>query len=76
VLDELRSLSERVYVPPYNVALVHHGLGNTAEAMRWLEKAYDERDARMVFLCVDPLWDSLRGDTRLSALLERLKLRR
>jgi DNA-binding winged helix-turn-helix (wHTH) protein/TolB-like protein/thioredoxin-like negative regulator of GroEL len=73
-LRELRSLSEETYVPPYNVALVYHGLGNTAEAVRWLERAYDERDVRMVFIGVDPLWDSLRGEPRFTGLLERMKL--
>lgn len=77
VLRELlRSLSEGAYVPPYNVALIYHGLGDTTEAMRWLERAYDERDARMVFLGVDPLWDSLRSDARYTGLLERMKLRK
>lgn len=75
-LRELRSPSEGTSVPPYNVALVYHGLGDTTEAMRWLEKADNERDVRMVFLGVDPLWDSLRSDPRFAGLLERMKLLR
>lgn len=75
-LLELRSPSEGTSVPPYNVALVYHGLGDTTEAMRWLEKADNERDVRMVFLGVDPLWDSLRSDPHFAGLLERMKLLR
>lgn len=73
-LRELRSLSEEAYVPPYNVARVYHGLGDTTEAMRWLERAYNERDVHMVFLGVDPLWDSLRNDPRFTGLRERMRL--
>ena len=73
VLRELRSPSEGAYVPPYNVALVHHGLGDSAEAIGWLERAYSERDVHMVFLGVEPLWDSLRSDPRFASLLERMK---
>src|SRR4029434_10214658 len=44
-LRELAAVNERSYVPPYNVALIHHGLGNSDEALRWLERVYEERDA-------------------------------
>ena len=73
-LRELRSLSEQAYVPPYNMALVYNGLGDSTEAVMWLERAYNERDVRMVFLGVDPLWDSLRSHPVFSGLLERMRL--
>ena len=41
-----------------------------------LERAYAERDVRMVFIGVDPLWDSLRQNRRFIALLESMKLAR
>ena len=40
--------------------------------MRWLEKAYEDRDVRMVFLGVEPAWDSLRADLRFIGLLKRM----
>ena len=73
-LGELKATPAERYIPPYNLALVYHGLGDTTEAMRQLEKAYNERDVHMVFLGVDPQWDSLRGDPRFTGLLERMKL--
>ncbi|MEO6213340.1 MAG: tetratricopeptide repeat protein [Vicinamibacterales bacterium] len=76
IVWELRSASEHAYVPPYTVALVYHGLRNTDEAMKWLERAYEERDVRMVFLGVDPLWDSVRDDPRFVTLLTRMNLTR
>jgi tetratricopeptide (TPR) repeat protein len=69
-LRELTAIGELGYVPPYNVALVHHGLGNTGEALRWLERSYEERDAHMVLLGTDPKWGSLHDTPRFRSLLE------
>ena len=74
VLEELRKLSRERYVPPYNMAIVHHGLGEHEEALVWLEKAFEERDVLLTFVAVDPKWDALRGDHRFVNLLERMKL--
>ena len=73
-VGELLGILETRYVPPLNVALVYHGLRNSTEALRWLERAYEERDVHMVFLAVDPKWDALRRDKRFVAILERMKL--
>jgi hypothetical protein len=56
------------------MALIYNGLGDSTEAVRWLERAYNERDVRMVFLGVDPLWDSLRSHPVFTSLLERMRL--
>ena len=72
VLREMSTLGEKSYVPPYNLALVHHGLGNTDEALRWLEKAYVDRDTHMIMLAADPKWDSLRADPRFADLIKRM----
>jgi DNA-binding winged helix-turn-helix (wHTH) protein/TolB-like protein/tetratricopeptide (TPR) repeat protein len=75
-LRELEGISQHKYVPPLYHALVHQGLGDSAQALRWLERAYDERDVHMVFLGVDPKWDTLRKDARFIRLLNRLNLQR
>lgn len=74
VLEELTSASRVSYVPPYHLAVVHAGLRETDLVMHWLERGIEERDVRMVFLGVDPLWDPIRGDARFAALVQRLKL--
>ena len=76
VLEELRRLSRERYVPPSNMALVHHGLGEREEALAWLEKAFEERDVLLTFVAVDRKWDALRGDQRFVSLLERMNLRK
>jgi Flp pilus assembly protein TadD len=71
-LEELMSLSKKGYVSPYNIALVHNGLGDRDETLAWLERAYEQRDARMVFLKVEPKWNNLREDARFQDLLRRV----
>ena len=74
VLKELLNLSIERYVPPYNIALVYHGLGEREETLAWLEKGYEQRDVRMVFLKVEPKWNNLRDDPRFLDLMKRMGL--
>ncbi len=74
VLEELKTLSNQHYIPPYNIALVYHGLGQQSEALALLEKACEERDVRITLLKVDPRWDSLRSNPRFVAILKRIGL--
>jgi Flp pilus assembly protein TadD len=48
------------------VALVHVGLRNKDEAIRWLERAYEQKDSN--FVLQSPLWDVLRSDPRFQEL--------
>jgi len=74
VLEELKTLSNQHYIPPYNIALVYHGIGRQSEALALLEKACEERDVRITLLKVDPRWDSLRSNPRFAAILKRIGL--
>jgi tetratricopeptide (TPR) repeat protein len=74
VLDELKALSNQRYIPPFNIALVHNGLGEQEEALAQLEKACDERDVRVTLLAVDPRWDSLRSHPKFASILKRIGL--
>jgi len=59
-LDALRDEAKARYVSPYDLAVIHAGLGNLSEAMRTLRVAFDDRSAWMVFVRVDPRLDPLR----------------
>jgi hypothetical protein len=72
VLRELEVLARQRYVPPYPIAAIHAGLGDKEEALRWLEKAYEERDSWMNYLAVDPRLDGLRADARFGELMRRM----
>jgi DNA-binding winged helix-turn-helix (wHTH) protein/TolB-like protein/Tfp pilus assembly protein PilF len=62
--------------PPYLIALVHLGLNDRPHALAWLERAYAEKDVRMVFLGVDPVWEPLREEPRFVRLLARMRMTR
>ena len=74
LLDELNELSAQGYIPPFDIALIHLGLGEKDQAFEWLEKAYEERSRWLTGLKVDPIFDSLRSDPRFIDLLNRVGL--
>lgn len=74
VLRTLVSIARERYVPPYAMALVHAGLGEPDDSFEWLDRSLDSHDVHLVFLPIDPKWDSLRSDSRFAALLKRAGL--
>ena len=74
VLDELKGLSEQRYVSPVDMAIMYTGQAEKDQAFEWLEKAYEERPGELVYLKVDPRFDSLRSDPRFQDLVRRLGL--
>jgi DNA-binding winged helix-turn-helix (wHTH) protein/TolB-like protein/tetratricopeptide (TPR) repeat protein len=70
MLKELQS--NQRYIPSYNIALINNGLGNREEALNQLEKAFKERDARMMLIKIEPKWDNLRNDPRFIDLLRKM----
>ncbi len=70
IASELQELSEHSYVSPYTFALIHAGLHEKEKALCWLEKAYSERAAWMVFLNIDPAFDDLRSEPRFQKIIE------
>jgi TolB-like protein/Flp pilus assembly protein TadD len=73
ILDQLKELSSQRYVSAYSFALAYLGLGDKQEALRWLEKSYQDRAGSDVgWIRVDPLLDPLRDDPRFEALAEKI----
>jgi adenylate cyclase len=73
-LDQLLKLSRDRFVPPYHIAIIYNGLDETAEALTWLERGFEQRDPKMVFLKVEPKWKNLRDDPRFVRLLKGMNL--
>ena len=71
-LTELKQLSQRRYVPPFEFATAYLGLGDKERALAYLEKAYEERSGLLTYLKVDPSYDPLRSDPRFQSLLRRM----
>jgi eukaryotic-like serine/threonine-protein kinase len=75
-LGELTKLAAHGYISPVAFAVIHTGLGNADAVLDWTEKAYQERRGWLAYLTVNPLLDSLKGNPRFEALIDRMGLRR
>jgi serine/threonine-protein kinase len=58
----------------YQIAEVHAVRGDADKAFEWLQIAFDDRDAGMLGLLVDPLLRGLRDDPRYKNFLAKLGL--
>jgi tetratricopeptide (TPR) repeat protein len=72
ILEQLQELSKQQYVSAYGVGRIYAALGQTKEAHRWLETAYEQHANWMVFLKVDLVFDDLRSDPRFQDLMRRM----
>jgi DNA-binding winged helix-turn-helix (wHTH) protein/TolB-like protein/Tfp pilus assembly protein PilF len=74
-IERLQELSKQHYVPPYSLSIIYAGLGDKDKALEWLEKSYEDRSTRLVWIKVDPRLDSLRSEPRFTELLRRMNLK-
>jgi len=75
VAEMLVARSRKTYVSPWQIGTLYTRAGKNDEALDWLEKAYQAHDQNMPYLSVDPIFDTMRDDTRFQALLRRMNLR-
>jgi TolB-like protein/Flp pilus assembly protein TadD len=75
ILADLVAQDGSRYLPSYEIAQVHAELGDRPGALQWLDRAYRERSHSMVFLRVDPGFETLRGDPAFEVLADRVGLR-
>lgn len=72
IISELKLESQTRYISPYLMALIYVGLDEQDQAFEWLEKAYEARAVNLIWLNVEPIFDSLRLDSRYLSLLQRI----
>jgi len=72
LLGDLKRRSNPTYSNASEIAMVYASLGDTDQAMNWLEKGYDERFNPGVLL--RPGFDPLRSDSRFQNLIRRIGL--
>ncbi len=72
VLEKLAGPYRNRYLCPYEIAVIHIGLGEKDEAFRSFEKGLQDRSICMPFLKVDPRLDPIRSDPRYLDLVRRL----
>ena len=74
--DKLQSLSERQYVPAYSMAVVQLTFGNKDEAIRLLEKSYEDHapfdSADLGWILIDHRLNPLRSESRFKKLITRI----
>jgi Flp pilus assembly protein TadD len=74
LLSDLKKRSSPDHSYASEIAVIYGSLGDTDQAMSWLEKGYEERFNPGVLL--RPGFDSLRGDRRFQELERRVGLSR
>jgi tetratricopeptide (TPR) repeat protein len=72
VLQDLERRYRRGDASSYDLSLVLIGLGRAGEALDWLERACETRSGLLVYLKVEPMFDSLRAEPRFMTLMDRL----
>jgi len=69
ILQQLDERARERYVSPFNIMLVHHGLGETERTLEWLRKSIDDRSAGLWHTPVEPRFDSIRDQPAFRELL-------
>ena len=75
IVNELEASWRRHYFSPIGIALVHTALGKRDRAFFWLTTAVNARDPQLIWLRVEPQFESLRADPRFQAILDRIEAR-
>jgi len=70
---DLKKLSLRGEVTPFNLAIVELGYGNRQRAIDYLERAYASDSQWMGWLNKDRMFDPLRAEPRFVALLKKVR---
>jgi serine/threonine-protein kinase len=72
-VDEMKEHArQKRYISPFSVALLYTQMGEKNQALAWLEKTYEERNYRLLFIKVDARLDSLRSEPRFLDLVRRI----
>jgi serine/threonine-protein kinase len=73
-LEGLTELSKHSYVSSYSIAESYMRMGEKQKAFEWLEKAYEEHDSGLVSVAVEPMFESIRSDSKFKEIVRRMKL--
>jgi len=71
ILAELLRRSRTEYVSPLQVALVYSGVGDTDQAISWIQRAYRESERTVLILATDPRLASISNDPRFQSILRQ-----
>jgi tetratricopeptide (TPR) repeat protein len=69
ILSDFAQLKSGAYISAYDWAMAYSGLGNKQQTLMWLQKAYEEKNGRMVNLGVHPQFAFLRKEPAFQQLI-------
>jgi TolB-like protein/Tfp pilus assembly protein PilF len=72
LLSVLQDISQRKYVSPYSMLVIHLALGPEERVFEILEQLYEERNDWLVWLKVSPELKGVRNDPRFQDLMKRV----
>lgn len=72
ILDELNDLSKTRYVSALEIARIYTALDEKDHAFECFEKAVEEREGWLIWVKLEPGFDSLRSDPRFADLVRRM----
>jgi predicted N-acyltransferase len=75
ILEETLTSAKTKYASPYDIAVIYAGLADKDRAFEWLNKAFEEHSAFMVYMSSDPRLQPLRREVPFQDLLHRMGLR-
>ncbi len=61
------------YVSPVEMATVHIALGDSEQALDWIERSREERRGWTAYLNVHPILDAIRDEPRFAEIARRMK---
>jgi tetratricopeptide (TPR) repeat protein len=73
-LDRVLKLSTQRYVSAVDIASIYASLGDTDNALVWLDRALQQRASTLGFLAQNPAFDGLHDDPRFAAIVDRVGL--
>ena len=73
LIRKLEGLAAGEHVSAYDMALAFVGVDDKDQAFFWLDKAVSDHAGRLMFLNVEPRFDSVRSDPRYADLVRRLR---
>jgi TolB-like protein/Flp pilus assembly protein TadD len=74
VLAHLHEMSKDRWVASVIFANIHFALGEVDRGFQYLDRAVEERDSRLVYILVHPVYDSVKDDPRYREILTRAGL--
>jgi tetratricopeptide (TPR) repeat protein len=72
-IEHMISTSARGSEPARSLAQIYATLGDQDAALRWLERAVEQRDV-WLYLKADPAYDNIRSNPRFQTLVRRMHL--